>query len=157
MRRSLAALAASPPGLAVDTSEAEVVGTCRECGVPMVSNRSWKRGRRPAGHSEHGSRGLCRLHYIRLVRTGTTGLLPKRGNGGGAGRRLDEVLEEYAMIRDSCSTVAEAADRMGMTFSALDRALYRARQAGRTGALPPLQQLERAIHGGAYKGLREAS
>lgn len=61
------------------------------------------------------------------------------------------------MIRDECASVAQAAERMGMTFSALDRALYRARQQGRTEALPPPQQLDGALRYGKYKALLRAS
>jgi hypothetical protein len=58
---------------------------------------------------------------------------------------MHDVLSDYALIRDDVDSVREAADRMGMTFAALDQALYRARRKGLSGALPPPRQLERGL------------
>lgn len=63
-------------------------------------------------------------------------------------RPLQEVLDEYAMIRRDVDSVREAAERMGMTFAALDKALYRARKQGLRGTLPPPGQLDRGIANG---------
>lgn len=63
-------------------------------------------------------------------------------------RPLEEVLEEYALVRADVDSVREAAERMGMSFSALDKALYRARKQGIEGALPPPNQLDRGIANG---------
>lgn len=60
-------------------------------------------------------------------------------------RPLQEVVDEYALIRDDVDSVRQAAERMGMTFAALDKALYRARKQGLRAALPPPGQLDRAM------------
>ena len=131
-----------------------LVGECQapDCGVPLVSEKAWRQGIRPEGHARHGGKKLCNMHYKRFARNGTfdrqKAHRPQRTNYREY-RTLDEVLEDYQMIRDDCSSVREAADRMGMTFSALDRALYRARQQGLPGALPPMPQVERAMKYGA--------
>lgn len=131
-----------------------VLGHCRapDCGVPLVSEKKWRQGIRPEGHARHGGKQLCNMHYKRFSRNGDydrhSPVAPPRINVR-VSRPLDEVLEDYAMIRDDCNSVREAAERMGMTFSALDRALYRARKQGLPGALPPMPQVERAMHFGS--------
>lgn len=134
------------------------VRRCEACEAPMVPHARWHRGDRPEGHVAYGGRGLCRNHYQRLMRNGdleprTPGRPPQGRRDAKAARTRAEVLEDYAMIRDSVSTIAEAAERMGMTFSALDAALYRARKDGLEGALPPKPQLERGIHYGPARHL----
>lgn len=63
-------------------------------------------------------------------------------------RSREEVIEDYAMIRDEVPTVRAAAERMGMTYKALDKALYRARRRGDERAQIPLASLEKMIAAG---------
>ena len=136
------------------TDRIPIVGNCLapECGLPLVSEKAWRQGIRPEGHARHGGKQLCNMHYKRFTRNGTferqKTYRPQR-NDYREYRTLEETLEEYRFIRDDCRSVREAAGRMGMTFSALDRALYRARQQGLPGALPPMAQVERAMKYGA--------
>lgn len=117
-----------------------VVGNCTECDIPMMSTSAWRAGVQPDGHAVHAGHGLCRKHYWRWqsgsIETKTL-------------RSRDEVLEDYLMIRDDVANIRQAADRMGMTFAALDRALYRARLDGDDRAMPPSTQALRAASRGA--------
>lgn len=126
---------------------------CGPCDLPMIPHRQWYRqNHRPEGHVPCGNEELelCRKHYRRYLRNGSTEPVvrlrrPRKSRAVEVrvNRTSEEVLEDYAMIRDHVGSVAQAAERMGMTFSALDMALYRARKRGDRRALPPLQQLER--------------
>lgn len=129
---------------------------CRaeDCGLPMVSS-GYGQGMVPDGHVRHGGHGYCSKHYYRWRRHGDTSktLRPvpgRRKKPGTIGRSREEVLEEYAMIRDEVDSVAQAAERMGMTYAALDRALYRARKAGIPGAVPPEAQIARTTRTFTY-------
>lgn len=110
---------------------------CSECGVPMVSRYAWDRGDRPEGHSLHAGRGLCRADYVIAYRAGE---IEKHGSKVRSRRSRQEVLEDYMMIRDEVSSIAHAADRMGMTERALEKALERARKQGVTEARTPHQR-----------------
>lgn len=127
----------------------ETGGKCRVCGIPMVS----KHVRVPEGHRRHNGNGLCNTHDYRARRYGDADAdlsrTPRPRARGSEWRTADEVLEDYDMIRDQVASVAQAAERMGMTASALDRALYRAREAGDRRGLPPLTQIDRAIARGS--------
>lgn len=129
------------------------LGPCRApgCGVTMRAKTGFTDGERAAGYAPHGGRGLCRKHYLRWLRHGSTEALVPRPSRrrGSESRPLDDVLSEYAMIREDCRDIADAAERMGMSFSALDRALYRAREQGHSGALPPAPQMIRAVDRGS--------
>lgn len=118
------------------------------CGVGLVSKNRWKQGVRPEGVRPHGGRGYCAACYRRLGRYGTTehqGYVAPKRRAGIIHRPLEEVLEDYLLIRDDVQNIREAAERMGMRFSALDRALYRARKNGDTRANAPVTQIDRAI------------
>jgi len=125
------------------------VGHCRveDCGKPMLSKWAWEGGVRREGHVSAGAHGMCRKHHVRWLRTGQTELLPRtsvrRARTSENFRGRQEVLEDYLLIKDDVASVREAAERMGMTFSALDMALYRARKDGHEEASPPLKQIER--------------
>lgn len=131
----------------------DTVGHCKVegCGVPMVSKHAWDAGVRKPGHASHGGKGMCRKHYARWTRHGSTERQVAVGGPGNqaAKRSREEVLEDYAMIKDDCTSVRHAAERMGMTFSALDKALYRARLDGDVRAMPPSDQVSRALGRGA--------
>lgn len=118
-----------------------------ECGIPLVSKHSWYvLGIQPEGHLPNAGRDMCRRHYHRFTKFGSPDVvLPERNV---AGRPRDEVLEDYLMIRDDVASIRQAADRMGMTFHALDRALYRARLDGDDRAMPPSTQALRAASRG---------
>lgn len=132
----------------------DTVGHCAApgCGKPMLSTYAWRIGIRKPGHVSKGAGDLCRKHHMRFKRNGTTERQVPRPSKrrGRESRSREEILEEYAMIRDSVATVREAADRMGLSFSALDKALYRARKEGLAEAALPRQQLERAIAAGHH-------
>jgi hypothetical protein len=49
-------------------------------------------------------------------------------------RPADLLLEDYVQLRREGYTVRQIADRLGMTFAAVDRALHRARRRGDTRA-----------------------
>lgn len=126
-------------------TEATIVGRCRVCDRPLVSKTDWQLGIRPPGATNHGGKQLCIMHYTRLKRHGTfekTPPKPRARRRGSVSRPIEEVLDEYAMIKDDVKNIREAAERMGMSFSALDTALYRARKRGLPGATPPLSQQE---------------
>lgn len=138
----------------------ETVGHCKvaDCGKAMLSKHAWTAGVRRPDHVSAGGHGMCRIHYQRWTRHGSTEKQVAKGKGGG-GRKMGraEMLEEYMIIRESCSSVAHAARRMGITFAALDKALYRARKDGIAGALPPPNQIDRAIERGQADYLRSAA
>lgn len=77
------------------------------------------------GIYKHGSRGLCEP-CERAARADDTLLdYPRRI------RSREEVVEEWDFLRSQgVFDVRQAAARMGMTFKALDKALYLARKAG---------------------------
>jgi hypothetical protein len=127
-----------------------------DCDLILVPKNRYYKGPKTPGTAAAGGHGLCQKHHHRMVRNGTT----DRQRPHRPGPRLtsvrehrsrEEVLEDYALIRDDVNSIAQAAERMGMTFSALDMALYRARKLGDPRALPPLPQLERAIANGTWK------
>jgi len=125
------------------------VGHCRVdgCGKPMLAKWAWTKGVRREGHVSEGADGICRKHHTRLKRNGTTDLLPREARPytprTADFRTRSEVLEDYLMIKSDVSSVREAAQRMGMSFAALDMALYRARKDGVAEAHPPVDQIER--------------
>ena len=133
----------------------DTVGHCKveDCGLPLLSKWAWTAGVRREGHVSAGGLGMCRKHYTRFARSGSTERRVAVGRGSkqaqAAKRSREEVLEDYAMIKDDCTSVRHAAERMGMSFSALDKALYRARLDGDERAMPPSNQVNRAIGRGS--------
>lgn len=133
----------------------ETVGKCRECGSALLSKHAWNIGIRREGHAGHGGRGLCIRCYSRIRERSPR---PRGSQRPRAPLRpIEDTLSEYAMIRDDVNSIAQAAERMGMTFVALDRALYRARKKGLDGALPPIAQIDRAIRRGQAHYLRRSA
>lgn len=123
------------------------VGVCPDCDRPMVSKQAWEQGVRPEGHTYAGGHGYCRRDYLRRKRREPDYVPPPRGPRATKPRTTrtrDEVLEDYVLIKDDVSDVRQAADRLGMSFAALDMALYRARKEGIEEAALPVSQRQRA-------------
>ena len=95
------------------------VHQCMECGTTMVHQRyrvEWPE--LAEKHVAYGGQGWCKPCYRKAQ--------PDRSN-----RSADEVLDDWAMIRDDgCTDLDLAASRMGMTKAGLYQALYRARKKG---------------------------
>lgn len=105
---------------------------CTKCKGTMCSQifrRRWDEMR--DAHRQMGTKDLCHRCYQAAVRVGDR---PERQN-----RSADEVLDEWVWLRDDGVTdVKIAAGRIGMTWKALDKALYRARKRGdQRGSLVP--------------------
>lgn len=105
---------------------------CTTCKASMVSQafrRRWPELR--DAHRQMGTKDLCHRCYQAAVKAGDR---PERKN-----RSADEVLDEWVWLRDDgVADVKVAARRMGMTWKALDKALYRARKRGdQRGSLVP--------------------
>lgn len=122
--------------------------SCLNCARSMVPHTAWEAGMRGNADTYHKARGLCVSCYSRWKRA----QLPARPSRP---RRppspiipADDLLTEYAVIRPSCQSIREAADRMGVTFARLDRALYRARRRGDRRGLAPWPQRQKAIDRG---------
>lgn len=141
-----------------DAGVYRTVGTCRVCKHPMLSKHAWALGVRREDHVRKGIGDLCHRHMERLRKHGSLRTRKERGQPRytGPGRTRQEILEDYTMIRDEVSSVRQAAERMGMTFSALDKALYRARLDGVAGAMPPPNQVDRALALGSVYTSRAA-
>lgn len=90
---------------------------CVECGRPM---RASSEPPDPA-RAVHAGRGRCRPCRDRAKRSGVLAEHPTK---------RDAFLEEWAVLRVGGATREVAAERMGMTFAAFERALFRARAAG---------------------------
>lgn len=176
-----------------------IVGHCRVCGVPMISEYAWKKKLRPRGIAPHIGKGLCGKHWSRAKRLGdpaaptpapwnarperaedvpeqhcqecghlvahrrTLARFPalrekgwvvlagqglcstcyrrawEKGTLERINRTADDVLDEWVWLRDDgYADVRIAAKRMGMTYAALDKALWRARKRGdQRGSLVP--------------------
>lgn len=119
---------------------------CRACGVFLVGTDTWRTMTPEArqGRALHRGHGLCAKHYARARRLGDP-LAPRPAwtPRPVRGPHLDaeEVLEEWVVLRRSGESVASAAERMGLPFSTLDKALWRARRRGDArGALPQMQR-----------------
>lgn len=133
------------------------VKRCPECDRTMCAQHSWKRGnRRGAETYWWDGTGLCRACSTRKKRREyrAANPLPPRPRRAthtgptGPNEETDYYLTEYDMIRDSVGHIRDAASRLGISFSRLDKMLYRARQRDDPRGRPPAQQLERAIDRG---------
>lgn len=96
-----------------------VVYVC-PCGRPMVRHDVAP----PPGACRHEGRGLCARCYRKAQQDGSLVDRPRLL------RHRDEVLEDWPRLRAEGYTKRQAAERLGMSFSALDRMLSRARSAG---------------------------
>lgn len=126
---------------------------CAACGIEIVPSSTWRvlspEGRK--GKACNGGRSLCRRHYNRWARTGDPlGSVPRKPRKPATRttdiRPREDVLVEWMAIRPSVRSVAEAAERMGMTAAALDKALYRARQAGDDRGVLPQHIRPRSVY-----------
>lgn len=89
---------------------APVPAPVRTCSLPECSE-------------PHDARGLCKSHYKAAWGRGQFETKPSLS--------AEDVLDDWALIRDAGETnVRRAAERIGMTWKALDQALYRARKKG---------------------------
>lgn len=122
-----------------------------ECGVQLCSR--WPGSPRPEGARPHDARGLCRRCYNRWSRNGDfskrAAVPSRRRQPGTRDTPREETLDEYTLIRHDVQSIRQAAERMGVTFSSLDKALYRARRDGDERGNAPLAQVHRAIRHGS--------
>jgi hypothetical protein len=79
---------------------------------------------RNAGYREHGARNLCGTCYTYVRYHDQLGDWPRLI------WRRDDLLDEWVWLRDVGVDVIEAAQRIGVSPHALDRALHRAVAAG---------------------------
>lgn len=90
---------------------------CRSCKEDMYAPK----GQNP-GQLMHDARGLCTRCYRFLRKTGGLHKFPALTRSNAV------VMEEWAELRDAGYTVERAAQMLGMTFVALDRAIHRANE-----------------------------
>lgn len=124
---------------------------CITCGRTMCAHYSWQTGNRRGAVTYWHDRvsGQCRSCRAREVRREQRKDRPKRVRPPrGPNQTTEVLLDDYDMIRDSVSHIREAAERIGVTYSCLNRALYFARKRGDARGRPPREQLERAIDRG---------
>lgn len=96
---------------------------CARCHYPMHPNRSFPgRYRCP--------RDLCNFCYKAASRTGEVIDFERTR------RTRDELMHDWAMLRDEGYSKRQAAARLGMSLAAFDRAFHRARRAGDPRAVP---------------------
>lgn len=100
---------------------------CRDCDHPICP-RSWNV---PGAFRDEG-RGLCRGCWRDRAAADTLDEVERTK------RTRDDLMADWEILRGRGLTKRQAADRLGMTFSAFDRALQRARAAGDPRALPSL-------------------
>jgi hypothetical protein len=115
-----------------DAAPAQVgpeVRRCRRCPYPLVPVRmtglpGWRR---------HAGRGLCDTCRSQARTTGELIDFERFT------RSRDELLDDWAVLRAEGYTLRQAAERLGMTQAAFERAYHRARRDGDPRALPALQ------------------
>jgi len=98
---------------------------CLRCGQSMVDGKTYVANPKiQRKYSRHYSRGLCRTCYSNEKYHGRLNDWPLLT------RKRDELLEEWVLLRSAGVPIAQAAERMGISVIALDRALHRATKAG---------------------------
>jgi hypothetical protein len=118
-----------------------IVGACIAdgCGKVMQTKCSWAAGvRLPGAETYHCGRMLCVVHYSRWRVNGHTGIIPRdqrrkpppRRSGPGSSLPADILLEDWVLLRSEGLTWKQAAPRIGVSESAMEKALHRARQRG---------------------------
>jgi len=120
---------------------------CVQCGVALCSLHQWRMGIRPEGRKPHVGHGLCIADYSALRRGAPKS--PGRPRRGRDWWTSEQMLDEYIRVRDDVRNIRQAADRMGISFSRLDTALYRARKRGDQRGNAPISQIHRAIRRGS--------
>jgi len=100
---------------------------CRDsvCGVPLVSAGA---GAAPPGMRRHTGRGLCSRCHYRHRRDGTLEDFPPLT------WTREELYAEWAVLRDGGTDARTAADRIGVSFAALEKAIHRTER----GDVPPV-------------------
>lgn len=78
------------------------------------------------------ARGLCPACYWRETANGALADWPR------STRSRSDVLDEWVILRAQRYTYRQAAERLGMTLTAFEGAIYRARRDRDPRALPPL-------------------
>lgn len=99
------------------------LAACACCGA-IMHKASQDQRECADGHTSMTGRHLCRGCYYTAERNGTLPDYPR------ALRTRDELLEEWEWMRGQGVGFREFAQRVGMTFTAWDRAYWRARAAG---------------------------
>jgi hypothetical protein len=94
------------------------------CGRRLVPQSISPRERPPGTHAL-SARGLCHRCYTYAEDTGTLELYPR------STRRQADVLDDWNALRRRGYTKREAARFVGMSFTAFDRAICRARAVAR--------------------------
>jgi hypothetical protein len=72
-------------------------------------------------HTGHGLRGLCAACWQNPT---------IRANYPRSTFAADELLDEWTLLRSEGHTLRQAAERLGITYAALDKALQRAKHRG---------------------------
>lgn len=93
--------------------------TCADCGRPMRHYRQSVTERPDT--IRHYSRGLCKWCWVQAKRAGALAEFPSQL------RAWDLLLEDYAMLRDEGHRLRDIAERLGVSYDALDQALLRHR------------------------------
>jgi hypothetical protein len=104
------------------------VRRCRRCPYPLVPVRTAGQ----AGWRRHAGRGLCDSCRSRARANGELIDFERFT------RSRDELLDEWVLLRAEGYTMRQAAERLGMAYTAFERAYYRARRDGDPRALPAL-------------------
>lgn len=120
-------------------------GRCLVCAVPLVGTYTWATmtPEKRVGKAVHQGKSLCQKHYSRARRHGSP-VAPrpawKPRPPRTASLPAEEILEEWVTLRRSGESVASAAERLGVTYAALDKLLWRARQRGDARAALPQER-----------------
>ena len=89
---------------------------CRSCGWPIRAHSA-----PPDGRAVHRGHGLCVMCYSRARRARA-----QEASGPPRSRPSDLVIEDAEWLARQGETIESAAKRVGMTATAMERALYRA-------------------------------
>lgn len=135
----------------------KAVTRCPGCSRKVVPEHAWRTGQRQDAETYSKlSDGTCAACRMRKIRAARVTVRRKTGVAVGSLRpkaeEIEGIIEDYDMIRDSVNHIRQAADRIGIGYTRLDKILYRARQKGDPRGRPPLEQFERAIDRGAPFG-----
>jgi hypothetical protein len=102
----------------------KLVGPCRACMRPMLTqprrgpSRKRSPGPPPTGCAWHGARRLCTYCYKAAWNS-------INRNGPRTTRRGADVYEDWLELKAQGYTKRQVADRLGMSFAAFDRAIWR--------------------------------